>query len=76
MCMQCFPLKLIMNMEIFSSKLKFESTFYQKWDYEHLVKINDNDSVIRQICRRGRFLRDGRLNYGSTKILIDKINIC
>ena len=76
MCMQCFPLKLIMNMEIFSSKLKFESTFYQKLDYEHLVKINDNDSVLRPVCRRGWFLRGRRLNYGLTKIQIDKINIC
>ena len=76
MCMQCFPLKLIINMEIFSSKLKFESTFYQKLDYEHLVKIHDNDSVLGPICRKDWFFQDKQLNYNLTKTQVEKINIC
>ena len=56
--MQSFPQKLIINMEMFISKLKFGSSVYQKYDYEHLVQIHDNDSVLRPICRKDRFFQD------------------
>ena len=76
MYIHLFPLKFILNMEIFVSKLKFHSTFYKNMNFNTFCKLMIIIGVLSPICWKDRISLKNWLSYDIAKMHFEKINSC
>ena len=71
-----FPLKFILYMEIFLSKLKFHSTFYKNMSFNTLCKFMIKISVLSPICWKDRISIKNWRSYNIPKMHFEKFDSC